>query len=198
MDDNINILILNDISRNILRFLIKNLSTILDSDVKISRHLIIPTTLFNEEKKQYNGKKLLKFLTENLTLGEVRGINLAVFDRDLFTGSLDYVFCVASPFPKICIISILRLHPHFDEEYFTGGMGKRKSGRFPMFVKRLNGKEKTIYYERILKEALHGIGHTMGLVHCLDRSCIMYSSEDISNIDAKQTNFCKTCLDSLS
>jgi archaemetzincin len=197
MDENINILILNDISRNILRFLARNLSEIFDTKVKISRHLIIPTSLFNEEKKQYNGRKLLKFLTENLTLGEVRGINLAVFDRDLFTGSLDYAFGVASQFPKVCIISILRLHPHFDEEYFAGGMKKRKSGRFPLFVRRLSGKEKKLYYQRMLKEAVHGVGHTLGLTHCQDSSCIMYSSGDISDIDGKQTGFCNTCRVSL-
>jgi archaemetzincin len=197
MDENINILILNDISRGILRSLIRNLSIVLNTQVKISRHIIIPTLLFNEEKNQYDGRKLLRFLTENLTLREVRGINLAVFDRDLFTGSLDYAFGVASPFPKICIISILRLHPHFNEEYFTGGMKKRKSGRFPLFVRGLNNKEKTLYHERVLKEALHGIGHTLGLSHCQDRNCIMYSSGNISHIDAKQVDFCRVCRTSL-
>jgi archaemetzincin len=197
MDENINILILNDISRSIIRSLIRNLSTIFNTEVKISRNLIIPTSLFSEEKKQYDGRKLLKFLTENLTLGEVRGINLAVFDRDLFIGSLDHAFGVASPFPKVGIISVLRLHPHFDEEYFTGGMKRRKSGRFPLFVRGLSNKEKILYYERILKEAVHSIGHTMGLSHCQDKDCIMYSTGSINDIDGKKTCFCNTCQASL-
>ena len=193
MDENINILVLNDISRNVLRFLAKNLSDIFEADIKISRHIIVPTELFNEEKKQYDGRKLLRFLTENMTLKEVRGINLAVFDRDLFTGNLDYVFGVASPFPRVCIISLLRLHPHFEEDYFTGGLQKRKAGRFPLIVKRLSSTEKTLYYERILKEAIHGIGHTMGLIHCSESKCIMYPSGSLGDIDAKHIAFCKRC-----
>lgn len=193
MDENINILVLNDVRRSILRFLVKNLSSIFKTDVKISRHIIIPTSLFNEEKKQYDGRKLLKFLTDNMTLREVRAINLAVFDRDLFTGNLDYVFGLASPFPKICIISLLRLHPHFDEKYFAGGLKKRKSGRFPLIVRRLSSPEEKLYYERIIREAVHGIGHTIGLTHCRDRSCIMHSSDTVGHIDAKQTGFCQTC-----
>ena len=193
MVENINILVLNDISRYILRHLARNLSSIFSTNAKISKHVIIPATLFNEEKKQYDGRKLLRFLTENMTLKEARGINLAVFDRDLFTGSLDYVFSLASPFPKICVVSILRLHPHFGEDYFTGGMKKRNAGRFPLFVKRLGNPEKAVYYERVLKEAVHGIGHALGLTHCDRKECIMHSSYNIEDIDAKGTGFCKTC-----
>jgi archaemetzincin len=193
MDENINILILNDISRNVIRYLAKNLSSIFVTDVKVSRHFVIPTTLFNENKNQYDGKKLLKFITENMTLKEVKSINLALFDRDLFIGSLDYAFGLASPFPKISVISILRLHPHFQKDYFTGGLKKRKAGRFPLFVRNLSSQEKTLYYNRILKEAIHGIGHTMGLTHCSQEECIMHPSDNIRDIDSKQTVFCKIC-----
>jgi len=138
MDEKINILVLNDISRNILRYLVKDLSRIFDTDTGISRHLIIPTALFNRDKKQYDGRKLLRFLTENMTIKEVRSVNLAVFDRDIFSGSLEYAFGLSSAFPRISVISVLRLHPHFQEEYFAGGREKRKAGRFPLFVKRLS------------------------------------------------------------
>ena len=50
MDENINILVLNDISRDVLRYLTKNLSSIFGTDVKVSRNIIVPTTLYNEEK----------------------------------------------------------------------------------------------------------------------------------------------------
>jgi archaemetzincin len=197
MDEKINILVLNDISRSILRFLAKNLSLAFGTDVGVSRHIIIPTTLFNEEKGQYDGKKLLKFLTENMTLKEVKGINLALFDRDLFIGSLDYAFGLASPFPKISVVSILRLHPHFQKDYFACGLKKRKAGRFPLFVRRLSGQEKALYLNRILKEAIHGMGHSMGLTHCSREECIMHSSDTIDDIDSKDTGFCKTCRDLL-
>ncbi len=193
MNENINILILNDISRSILRYLRKNLSTVFESNVIILKHIIIPLTLFNDDKKQYDGRKLLKFLTENMTLKEVRDINLAVFDRDLYKGNLDYVFSLASPFPKISVISIMRMHPHYNEDYFSRSLKKRKAGKFPLLVKKLNSTEKRLYYERILKEAVHGIGHTFGLIHCNNKSCIMYPSNTSCDIDGKDIAFCRTC-----
>jgi archaemetzincin len=193
MNENINILILNDISRSILRYLRKNLSTVFKCNVIILKRIIIPSTLFNDDKKQYDGRKLLKFLTENMTLREVKDINLAVFDRDLYKGNLDYVFSLASPFPKISVISIMRVHPHFNKDYFSRSLKKRKAGRFPLLVKKLNSAEKRLYYERILKEAVHGIGHTFGLIHCNNRSCIMYPSNTSDDIDGKDTTFCAAC-----
>ncbi|MCD4668917.1 MAG: hypothetical protein K8S14_00575 [Actinomycetia bacterium] len=193
MNENINILILNDISRNILRYLRKNLSIVFESNVIILKHIIIPLTLFNNDKKQYDGRKLLRFLTENMTLKEVKDINLAVFDRDLYTGNLDYVFGLASPFPKICVISIMRVHPHFHKDYFSNSLKKRKAGKFPLLIKRLSSTEKKLYYERILKEAVHGIGHALGLLHCDNKNCIMYPSNTSGDIDGKDTAFCKTC-----
>ncbi len=193
MDEKINILVLNDISRNILRYLVKGLSCIFDTETCISRHLIIPTTLFNRDKKQYDGRKLLRFLTENMTIKEVRSVNLAVFDRDIFSGSLEYAFGLSSAFPKISVISVLRLHPHFQEEYFAGGREKRKAGRFPLFVQRLSSAEKALYYDRILKEAAHGIGHSLGLLHCSRMGCLMNPSGTVKDIDARSKSFCISC-----
>lgn len=193
MNENINILILNDINRNILKYLKKNLAIVFERNVIISKHIMVPSILFNDEKKQHDGRKLLKFLTENIMLKEVKNINLAVFDRDIYKDNVDYLFGLASPFPKIAVISIMRMHPHFNEDYFLKGLKKRKSGKFPLLVKRLNSAEKKLYYERILKEAVHGIGHTFGLMHCSNKSCIMYPSITSEDIDSKEIAFCRTC-----
>lgn len=197
MEEKINILVLNDIGRNILRYLQKNLARVFNA-ISVSKRVIVPTSFFKIEKNQYDGKKLLGYLAENLTLKEARDINLAIFDRDLFAGNLDHVFGLAAPFPRICIISIIKLHPHFKKDYFQAGLKKRKMGKFPLSVRRLTGLERTLYYERILKEALHGIGHTMGLVHCSDALCIMSPSNTLENIDNKKTVFCRSCIQSIS
>lgn len=198
MEENINILVLNDIGRSILRYLQKNLALIFNNNIPLSKHVIVPTSFYKIEKKQYDGRKLLGFLAENLTLKEAKNINLAIFDRDLFTGNLDHVFGLAAPFPKICLISIIRLHPHFEKDYFQERLKKRKMGKFPLSVRRLTGKEKTLYYERILKESMHGIGHTMGLVHCSNPLCIMSPSNMLEDIDNKEIRFCRSCMQSIS
>ncbi len=198
MEEKINILILNDIGRSILRYLQKNLASIFNNNIPLSKHVIVPASFYKIEKKQYDGRKLLGFLAENLMLKEAKNINLAIFDRDLFKGNLDHVFGLAAPFPRICVISIIRLHPHFEKDYFQEGLKKRKMGKFPLSVRRLTGKEKTLYYERILKEAMHGIGHTMGLVHCSNSFCIMSPSNMLEDIDNKEIRFCRSCTQSIS
>jgi len=193
MNENINILILNNINKNLLKYLKNSLAKIFETDVLISKNIIIPSALFNDKKKQYDGVKLLKFLAENIKLKDAKDINLAIFDRDLYKGNLDYLFGLASPFPKIAIISIMRMHPHYHEKYFREGLKKRKAGRFPLLLRRLNGSEKKLYYERILKEAVHGIGHTFELMHCDNKCCIMYPSKTSDDIDGKELTFCEIC-----
>jgi len=198
MKEKINILVLNDIGRSILRYLQKNLASIFNKTISVSKHVIVPTSFYKIEKNQYDGRKLLGFLAENLTLKEAKDINLAFFDRDLFTGNLDHIFGLAAPFPRICVISIIRLHPHFEKDYFQEGLKKRKMGKFPLSVRKLTGSEKILYYERILKESVHGIGHTLGLVHCDNAPCIMSSSDTLEDIDNKEIGFCRSCTQSIS
>jgi archaemetzincin len=47
--------------------------------------------------------------------------------------------------------------------------------------------------ERLLKEATHEIGHTFGLRHCPDWSCVMASSHAVEVMDVKGAEFCKSC-----
>ncbi|MFN8009739.1 MAG: Zn-dependent protease, partial [Terriglobia bacterium] len=52
-------------------------------------------------------------------------------------------------------------------------------------------------YDRCEKEAVHELGHTFGLVHCSDYSCVMSHSNSVDQIDLKSNRFCPTCLQSL-
>ena len=46
---------------------------------------------------------------------------------------------------------------------------------------------------RAMKEALHELGHTFGLVHCPVPSCIMTLANDIQHVDRKNIEFCGGC-----
>ena len=46
---------------------------------------------------------------------------------------------------------------------------------------------------RLLKESLHELGHTVGLVHCDDYRCVMCASTSVEEIDLKDEAFCGTC-----
>jgi archaemetzincin len=47
--------------------------------------------------------------------------------------------------------------------------------------------------ERLLKECVHELGHTLGLTHCEDYTCAMAPSHSVEWIDLKGSKMCRDC-----
>ena len=47
--------------------------------------------------------------------------------------------------------------------------------------------------ERLLKESVHEIGHTLNLTHCEDYACAMAPSHAVEWIDLKESSLCRSC-----
>ncbi|MFC2077024.1 archaemetzincin family Zn-dependent metalloprotease [candidate division KSB1 bacterium] len=56
-------------------------------------------------------------------------------------------------------------------------------------------RDSGLFHERLLKECLHELGHTWGLHHCLNSSCVMRKSTYVENIDLKEADFCPECVE---
>lgn len=97
---------------------------------------------------------------------------LGVLDVDLFIPILTFVFGEAQLQGIGAVVSTHRLHNQFY------GLPENR--------------EVTTY--RLLKEAVHELGHTFGLIHCLQPRCVMNSSTYVENIDQKPAEFCSSCL----
>lgn len=54
-----------------------------------------------------------------------------------------------------------------------------------------------LLFERLVKEAVHELGHTYGLLHCTDSRCVMASSTYVEEIDLRGERFCDRCLSDL-
>jgi archaemetzincin len=84
---------------------------------------------------------------------------------------LNFVFGEARCPGKAALISLHRLRPEFD-------------GRKP---------NDELLIERTEKEAVHELGHTLGLRHCANPFCVMHFSNSIFDTDRKQSLFCSKC-----
>jgi archaemetzincin len=58
---------------------------------------------------------------------------------------------------------------------------------------RLGAPGEPLFRARLLKEALHEVGHLAGLDHCRDSACLMAASADREAVDAKGSELCAAC-----
>lgn len=132
-----------------------------------------PSFAFDFGRNQFNSTLLLAAALDrfNSTSGKI----LLVTSLDLFVPVLTYVFGEAQLEGKAAIVSSHRL----DETIY--GLPKNQG----------------LLEERLLKEAIHELGHTFGLVHCRDFNCVMHSSTSVEEIDIKGVTFCRVCKERL-
>jgi archaemetzincin len=93
---------------------------------------------------------------------------LAITNLDLFIPILTHVYGEAQLGGRACILSTYR---------FTDGL-------FP-------GTE--AFSCRIVKEAVHELGHTFGLRHCRDPACVMHYCRNLREVDRKSSRPCRYC-----
>ncbi len=135
---------------------------------KIASGMENPSYAFDEKRGQYNSKTILKHL---LQLPRESLMLMAVTNVDLFVPILKYVYGLAQIRGRCAIISLYRLRPEFYNE----------------------SNNPDLFMARVEKTALHELGHSLGLTHCRDRRCVMYSSTRIEDTDYKESRFCSTC-----
>jgi archaemetzincin len=96
---------------------------------------------------------------------------LGVTASDLYVPVLTFVFGEAQLDGNCAVVSTARLK----EEFY--GLPPRPD----------------LLRERLLKEAVHELGHTFGLRHCPDWRCVMTSSHAVERLDVKGAEFCGAC-----
>ena len=59
---------------------------------------------------------------------------------------------------------------------------------------RIKHKNKTVYFDRLKKVAVHEFGHNLGLPHCPNKKCVMTDAvESVKTIDNAELKLCSDC-----
>lgn len=127
---------------------------------RIDAPVTVPIAAYDLARGQYRAEPLLA-----LASGHGARHVLAITQRDLFAGGLNFVFGIASP-RGACVVSTARLRAGADDALFCA---------------------------RLVKEAIHELGHTLGLEHCADPGCVMHFSNRLADTDRKGDAYCRRC-----
>jgi archaemetzincin len=128
-----------------------------------------PEFAYHDERQQYHSSEILQAM-QGYVDGESWRV-LGVTAVDLYIPILTFVFGEAQIGGPCGLVSIHRLKQEFyglPEDY-------------------------SVLQQRLLKEAVHEIGHTLDLTHCDDYQCAMAPSHAVEWIDLKEGVLCSSC-----
>jgi archaemetzincin len=136
---------------------------------RIAEIRIDPQFAFHPERQQYHSSEILQAL-HNYAAGGAWRV-LGVTSVDLYIPILTFVFGEAQLGGPCALVSSHRLRQEFYGLPFDGDL----------------------LHDRLIKEAVHEVGHTLDLTHCDDYSCAMAPSHAVEWIDLKDGVLCPTC-----
>jgi len=148
------------------------LTEVFGQRTQIGNRLQLPQESWN----QHRGQHLATMLLALVPLPRPDDKTLGVVDVDIFAPGLNFVFGEADITGKRALISLQRLR----QEFY--GLPQ----------------DANLFRERALKEAVHELGHTYGLGHCPNPTCVMHFSNSLHDTDLKGWNFCPACQEKVS
>ena len=133
----------------------------------------MPRDAYNPRRGQYLSSLILRDL--DLIPSSDNAKLLGVADEDLYVPRLNFVFGEARLGGRSAVIALPRLR----QEFYGYPPNER------------------LFRERMLKEAVHELGHTLGLGHCPNPLCVMHFSNSLRDTDVKSSFFCHRCYEKL-
>jgi archaemetzincin len=130
----------------------------------------ISQQLFDKQRKQWKSNDILQWLLDKYKPSKSSKM-LALCDFDAYSGRLNFVFGEAHVDGSVSAVYLPRLRQEF-------------YGLKP---------DEALFYQRIVKEAVHELGHAFGLSHCQNIKCVMHFSNSLPDTDIKTSHFCNVC-----
>jgi archaemetzincin len=165
----IDIIPIGEVEEALLLFLKQSIFQTFKIQTRIRNRRFNLSSIYDPGRNQYNSSGLLLELI-NDTPPETFRI-LGVTELDLFIPIFTFLFGEAQLNGIGALVSTHRLHNQFY------GIPENKK----------------LLESRLLKEGIHELGHTFGLIHCFTLNCVMKSSTYVEDIDQKSAHFCSLC-----
>jgi len=165
----LDLLPVGDVDSRLLHTLASALADSFRVPCRILDKRLDPQFAFHPERGQHHSSELLQGMKRYADDGAWRV--LGITSVDLYIPILTFVFGEAQMGGPCSIVSFHRLRQQF-------------YGLPP---------DPGVLVERLVKEAVHEVGHTFDLTHCDDYSCAMAASHAVEWIDLKETNLCTSC-----
>ena len=128
-----------------------------------------PEFAFHGERQQYHSSELIGRMQRWVSSSSWRVLGVTALD--LYIPILTFVFGEAQMGGPCAVVSAHRLR----QEFY--GLPS----------------DRDILHQRLFKEAVHEIGHTLNLSHCDDYNCAMAPSHAVEWIDLKDSALCANC-----
>ena len=169
MEKKICIIPIGSIDKEILYYTQKELAERFNMKIDLGEEQEDPNYAYNKKRRQYHSTRILKRIHDLRLSGYDRILGIA--DVDLFVPELTFVFGEADIARKVALISLTRLRQEFCD--------------LPEDI--------VLFKKRIITEAVHELGHTYGLHHCMNKDCVMFFSNTLGDTDRKGPTLCITC-----
>ena len=153
----------------LLQTLCAAIPAVLHIPCEILPYELDPAPSYHPERQQYHSSEILHRMQTMVRPHDWRF--LAIANVDLYIPILKYVFGEAQMGGPCAVVSLHRLRQEF-------------YGLTP---------DPSLLRERLLKESIHELGHTLDLRHCQDYSCVMASSHSVEWIDLRESTMCDSC-----
>ncbi|CCQ35229.1 archaemetzincin [Natronomonas moolapensis 8.8.11] len=166
----VDIVPVGDLPAAVKREASSGLRSVYDCEVTIHDNQPVPEGAYDSGREQYRAEEFIE-LAGRVGSGEK---NIAITANDLYYRRRNYVFGLAYLSGNGSVISTYRLQTSSD-----GGFSERSAT--------------DIFADRVRKEVVHEIGHTLGLEHCDNSRCVMNFSPTVREVDVKEENLCGSC-----
>lgn len=165
----VSLLPVGNVDAPLLEFLRDALPRYLPVDCEIHSATMDPAPLYHPERQQHHSSEIVERLQPLVSPREWRVLGVTAVD--LYIPILKYVFGEAQLGGPCALVSYHRLR----QEFY--GLDR----------------DDALMQERLVKECIHELGHTMNLHHCQDYRCAMASAHAVEWIDLRESRLCESC-----